>query len=261
MKIGFLQFFPARNDVQKNIAVIHDLVQGKEFDLMVLPELANSGYFYFDQGQLKNVSEAADGSGPFLSSLQEICNQKNACIITGFSEFDGEHLYNASAAILGSGVIAHYRKIHLYNLEKRLFQPGNTGLQLFTFNHVNIGMIICFDWIFPEVSRKLALDGAQIIAHPANLVTPYCQPAMVTRSIENRVFTITANRYGSESSPEGEIIFTGASQITSPRGQILAKAPIQGPQVQIIDVDPLEALDKEFSPANSLFIDRRPEHY
>jgi len=91
-----------------------------------------------------------------------------------------------------------YRKIHLFYKEKLYFAPGENPPKVFNVNGVNIGVMICFDWIFPETARTLSLQGAELIAHPANLVLPYCQNAMITRSIENRVFTATANRVGSE---------------------------------------------------------------
>jgi predicted amidohydrolase len=122
-------------------------------------------------------------------------------------------------------------------------------------------MMICFDWIFPEVSRKLAIGGTQIIAHPANLVTPYCQPAMITRSIENRVFIITSNRYGKEISGSSSLIFTGRSQIISPMGTIIVRANQFRDKVVIVEIDPSLALDKNFSDKNDLFKDRRPQFY
>ena len=86
-------------------------------------------------------------------------------------------------------------------------------------------MIICFDWIFPEVCRNLALKGAQIMVHPSNLVLPYGQQAMVTRCLENRVYAITANRIGTETRGSDHFVFTGRSQITSVDGTILSSAP------------------------------------
>ena len=74
-------------------------------------------------------------------------------------------------------------------------------------------MLICFDWRFPETSRALALLGADVIAHPSNLVFPNAQKAMLTRSLENRVYTVTANRTGTERRPGGTVPFTGRSQI------------------------------------------------
>lgn len=261
MKIGFLQFCPVRNNVLINTQHVSKLLKSMDFDLLVLPELSNSGYLYDDQKILMENSEPIDGTGIFLNTLWKICLEQRSCIITGFSELYGDHLFNSTVAISEKGVIAHYRKTHLYNTEKELFTPGDTGFNVFEYRSVRIGMMICFDWIFPEASRKLAIDGAQIIAHPANLVTPYCQPAMITRSIENRVFTITSNRYGKETSESSSLIFTGKSQITSPEGKIIARSNQHGDKVLIVEIDPALALDKSFSDKNDLFEDRRQQFY
>jgi predicted amidohydrolase len=121
--------------------------------------------------------------------------------------------------------------------------------------------MVCFDWFFPESARTLALRGAQIIAHPANLVLPYCQTAMVTRCLENRVFAVTTNRYGTEQIPGQCLTFTGASQVISPTGQRLLDAPVAGDCVRIIEVDPDLADDKHINPRNDLFANRRPDLY
>ena len=261
MKVGFLQFSPFRNNVVENSEHVSMLLKDTDFDLLVLPELSNSGYLYNGQESLKKNSEPVDGSGIFLNTLYTICQKKRSCIITGFSELSNDHLFNSAVAISEKGILAHYRKTHLYNSEKDLFTPGDTGFIDFEYQSVKIGMMICFDWIFPEASRKLAVGGAQIIAHPANLVTPYCQPAMITRSIENRVFIITSNRYGKEISGSSSLIFTGRSQIISPMGTIIVRANQFRDKVVIVEIDPSLALDKNFSDKNDLFKDRRPQFY
>jgi predicted amidohydrolase len=121
--------------------------------------------------------------------------------------------------------------------------------------------MICFDWIFPEAARTLSLAGAQIIAHPANLVLPYCQNAMITRSIENRVFTITANRIGKEKLGIEKLRFTGQSQMTAPDGKILFRGPENKATFHVMSIDPKQALDKSISKRNDLFKDRRIEFY
>jgi len=122
-------------------------------------------------------------------------------------------------------------------------------------------MMICFDWIFPEADRTLALAGAQILAHPANLVLPYCQDAMITRSLENRIFTITANRTGSEKLGKKGLCFTGRSQMTSPTGEILFRGPVKKATVNVMDIHPEESLEKTISDQNNLFEDRRISYY
>ncbi|MFU8774057.1 MAG: nitrilase-related carbon-nitrogen hydrolase, partial [Anaerolineales bacterium] len=97
--------------------------------------------------------------------------------------------------------------------------------------------------------------------HPANLVLPYCQDAMITRSIENRVLTITANRIGREKLGKDHLQFTGSSQMTSPKGEILYRGPIKKATVHITNIDPEQAHNKRISTTNDLFNDRRTEYY
>ena len=122
-------------------------------------------------------------------------------------------------------------------------------------------MMICFDWIFPEIARTLALKGADILCHSTNLVLPFCQDAMVTRCIENRVFALTANRVGTERRAGQELTFTGRSQVVTPRGEILTRADVVGEGVFIIEIDPLLARNKAITDVNDVLGDRRPELY
>ncbi len=260
-QIALVQFEPIRKDVARNIQIIRRLLKGIKANLVVLPELSNSGYLYRKPEELLPYAEKGDCSDPFLYVLQEISMAVGGIIVAGYAELADGKLFNAAAAVSEHGIIQNYRKIHLYADEKSLFQPGNTGFSVFDWHDVKIGMMICFDWIFPESARTLSLQGAQIIAHPANLVMPYCQDAMVTRSIENRVFTITANRIGDENLDGKKLLFTGRSQITAPHGHILYRGPENVPTVHIMDIDPQKASQKNISPQNNLISDRRPEFY
>ncbi len=260
-KIALLQFMPVRHNVAENIRRIQALLSGLKSDLVVLPELSNSGYLYDTPEALLPYSEPADGSGVFLTALRELATKTRGVIVSGYAESDKSNLYNSAIAISPNGMIENYRKTHLYADEKQLFLPGNTGFRCFEWRNVRIGMMICFDWIFPKSARTLALAGAQIIAHPANLVMPYCQDAMVTRSIENRIFTITSNRIGQEDLDTKTLIFTGQSQITGPSGKILYRASENTPLVHQIYINPEEANNKWVSSQNELFNDRRPREY
>ena len=135
-------------------------------------------------------------------------------IVAGFAEQAVQGLYNSAAAVSAAGVIQVYRKTHLFADEKMLFLPGDTGFRIFEDAGARIGMMVCFDWYFPESARTLALAGVQIIAHPSNLVLPHCQIAMVTRCLENHVFAVTTNRFGIEALGDGRsLTFTGESQV------------------------------------------------
>jgi predicted amidohydrolase len=260
-QIALVQFYPTRKNVDKNIKKISRLLAGIQADLIVLPELSNSGYMYDSIESLSHYSEPKDGSGKFLSALKSIAASTHGLIIAGYAESENGKLFNSAAAISPEGVIGNYRKIHLYLTEKDLFEPGNQGFAVIEYKNVKIGIMICFDWIFPEAARTLSLAGAQIIAHPANLVLPYCQNAMITRSIENRVFTITANRIGKEKLGIEKLRFTGQSQMTAPDGKILFRGPENKATVHVMSIDPKQALDKSISKRNDLFKDRRIEFY
>jgi predicted amidohydrolase len=180
-----------------------------------------------------------------------------ACGICERNERSGDRPYNSAAVFANGSHLLTYRKLHLFNTEKAIFSPGNEPAPVFEFNGFCYGLMICFDWFFPEITRRLALEGAQIILHPANLVLPYCQTAMITRSIENRVFTATANRTGSERG----VSFSGLSQVTGPRGELFTRASAEFRGVLTVAVNPALADNKWITPANHLFDDRRPEFY
>lgn len=261
MLVGVVQFAPIRYDVAANVAQVARLLRGARADLLVLPELANSGYVYGSPAELAPHSERGDGSGPFLAALRGLAVETGGLIITGFSEAAPNGLYNSAAAVDATGVVAVYRKTHLFFEEQDLFLPGDTGFSVFEHGGARIGMMICFDWYFPESARTLALRGSQIIAHPSNLVLPHCQTAMVTRCLENCAYAITTNRYGTEALGEKSLTFTGASQVMSPRGERLLQAPVAGDCVLLTEIDPALADDKRPTARNHLLNDRRPEFY
>ena len=258
---GFVQFSPVRGDVAANVVALRALLAGVRADLVVLPELANSGYLYGAPADLMPFTEPGDGSGPFLSALRDLASHTDGVIVTGFAERAPDGIYNSAAAVSAGGVLQVYRKTHLFADEKLLFLPGDTGFRVLEYRGARIGMMVCFDWFFPESARTLALRGAQIIAHPANLVMPYCQTAMVTRCLENRIFAITANRHGVEDLSDARLTFTGASQMLEVRGRLLLAAPQTGDCVAVCEIDPSAADDKRVGVRNDLFADRHPEMY
>jgi len=260
-QIAVLQFQPHRKNVQENIREIKSLLKGCQADLVVLPELSNTGYLYETTDELRPYAEPRDARDGFLSALSDLASDTGGVIVTGYAELADSILFNSAAALSSEGLLANYRKIHLYADEKSLFTSGDHGFTVFEWKGVKIGMMICFDWIFPESARTLALHGAQIIAHPANLVLPYCQDAMITRSIENHVFTVTANRTGMERLGDKALIFTGVSQITNPQGKILFRMSESKTAVHLLSIDPEEAQDKRISERNDLFQDRQTPFY
>jgi predicted amidohydrolase len=121
--------------------------------------------------------------------------------------------------------------------------------------------MICFDWFFPETTRILALQGADIICHPANLVLPYCQDAIITYCLVNRVFAITANRTGEEARGSKKWRYTGKSQITSPEARVLYQAAEENEEVGVVEIDVTKSRNKRLNKYNDFFDDRRVELY
>src|SRR5204863_1092342 len=126
---------------------------------------------------------------------------------------------------------------------------------------VRIGVMVCFDWAFPEIARILALNRAQIICHPSNIVTTFAQRGMTVRSVENRVFTITANRTGEEDGAAGRLRFPGQSQVVSPTGEVLVSSSESARECRVVEVNPSLADDKRLAGISDMFAARRPSLY
>jgi predicted amidohydrolase len=269
MKIGYLQFKPELGKAKRNLEKVESFISEENFDLLVIPELANSGYLFEEPGELAKVSENPE-TGKYCNMLKRLSKAKNAYIVSGFCESakedDSEVYYNSSILVFPDGEYRIYRKTHLFFNEKKFFKPGNTGFWVYDiynkkFGMVKLGMMVCFDWIFPESVRTLALRGADIICHPANLVMPYCQNAMFTRAIENRVYTITANRIGMDVNGKKSLKFTGESVIVNPDGEYLSRASIDKEEVFFTTINPELSRNKRINDKNNIFEDRQELFY
>ncbi|KLO24227.1 MULTISPECIES: nitrilase-related carbon-nitrogen hydrolase [unclassified Marinitoga] len=259
MKIGLVQFKPHLFQVKENVERGIDLIKNESADLFVFPELAFTGYTFNTKNEVEWVSENMDGFS--IKAFKDFAISKKTNVVFGFVENDNEKFYNSSILIKSDGSHRIYRKTHLFYEEKLFFEKGNTGFWVENINGVKIGLAICFDWFFPESFRTLALKGAQIIAHSANLVMPYCQEANKIRSLENRVFIVTSNRWGEEINALNSNKFTGMSQITNPDGKVIVRFPQKGDKVKIVNINPEEANNKNLNKHNNIFYDRIPEFY
>lgn len=261
MKAGVFQFSPRFGDVRSNLDRITAAVAGTDAHLMVLPELCLSGYQFVSMDEVRALSEPVP-DGPSVRALSDLARSRRMFIVAGLAERADGRIYNSAVLIGPEGWMGTYRKTHLFFEETLWFSPGDGGFQVWEADGVRLGLMVCLDWIFPEAARSLALAGADIICHPANLVLPYCPDAMVTRSIENRVFTLTANRTGSEfRGGKPALRYIGKSQATGARGEILFRMGGDEEGVRVAEIDPLSARDKRVNEYNDLFGDRRPELY
>jgi predicted amidohydrolase len=261
MKIGVYQSSPLFGEVDHNIEQAIQALAGLEADLMVLPELFNTGYQFISKEEAETLAEEIP-SGKTCQAMIDFAREDETFLVFGMAERDGDHIYNGSAVVGPKGFVGKYRKTHLFAEEKHFFDPGDSGFQVFDLGLARIGVMICFDWWFPESARVLALEGADIICHPVNLVLSQCQQAMTTRSLENGVFSATANRIGSEArGGKPPLIFTGRSQILDCWGSVLTQLSEAETGVSVVDIDVSQARNKKVTPKNDRFADRRPDFY
>jgi predicted amidohydrolase len=258
VRIAVIQFAPALLDREETIRRLDPLfAQCDAVDLVVLPELANSGYAFAGRDEAMQSAESI-GDSPFLDHLTQRCAGLGCEIVTGFCEHAGERLYNSAVLLSARGVEGVYRKLHLFMNEPDYFQPGDLGLPVFERPYGVIGIQVCFDWAFYEGWRVLALNGVELICHPANLVIPgRAQSAIPIYAMTNRIFIATANRIGTER----ELTFTGTSVIADPSGGLVDRAPASEAVVMQAEIGLELARDKMVTPRNHAFGDRRSELY
>jgi predicted amidohydrolase len=232
--------------------------------LVVLPELSTSGYVFESPDEARSCAEAADG--PALRGWAEEAARGDALVIGGFCEIgeDG-YLYNSAAVVDATGVVAVYRKIHLWDREQLFFEPGGECAPTLETRFGRIGIAVCYDLNFPELARGLALAGADVVVIPANLPRfprPEERPIEVTLAMAtahlNHVFVALCDRYGAERGVE----WVGASVVCDEWGWVLAGPPKDfGPGLVLAECDLSRAREKAWNDRNDVFGDRRPNLY
>jgi len=261
MDLGFVQNSPIFGRVKANLDHVSDLLMKAEADLFVLPELFATGYQFSSRKEVERLAESVP-DGPTTKRLIALAHQRRCVIVAGLAERKGRCFYNSAVVVGAKGLIGLYRKSHLFYEETLWFTPGNTGFRVWNAAGVTLGVMVCFDWFFPESMRCMALAGADVVCHPANLVLPHAPSAMITRCLENRVFAVTADRVGSEERADKErLTFIGTSQIVSPQGEVLARAGTDREEVRVVTIDPKDARRKTINRYNHLLGDRRVDLY
>ena len=266
-KLALVQFAPGLGLKEKNVEKINDYIDNIQADIIVFPELATSGYFFQSRDEVLQLADSADGE--LIKSFQAKSTPSGKTLIIGFPEIvkcpeNHFRLYNSVAAIFPDPEMFYiYRKSHLFYKEKFAFDPGDTGFNVIEdkSRDLKIGLMICYDWRFPEASRTLALQGADIIICPSNLVTDVWHKVMPARAIENKVYFAVANRCGTEERNKEILTFKGESAIYSYNGKELVKAGIDNEIVIMSEIEPEKTRNKSFNEINDVFKDRRPELY
>ncbi len=261
MKAGFVQNQPIFGETLANCQRVENLLGNASPDLLALPELFATGYQMTSIKEARALAEPVPG-GPTTDFLISLSKSRRMTIVAGLAEQSGGALYNSAVVTGPDGYIGKFRKAHIFDSEKDIFAPGDLPFPVFDIGPARVGVMICFDWRFPESARTLMLSGADIIAHPANLVLPNCPQAMITRCLENRVYVVTADRVGVEERIPGQPLkFIGQSQAVDPDGQVLYRASTDKEEMKIVDIDVSKARDKTINQRNDILKDRREDLY
>ena len=264
-RVAVVQTHPVFGEVEENVTealtlASHALAAAGRADLVVFPELFNTGYVFVSRREALDLAEDAV-RGPTARALTAFCREHGTAAVGGLCERHGRELFNSAVWAGPRGVRGVYRKVHLFAREKRWFARGREPWPVFRVGPARVGLMICFDWRFPEAARCLALGGADLVAHPSNLVQPHCQEAMRTRALENLVYCATANRVGADRRGRRTVAFTGASQVVDPAGRVLARAGVRRAEALVVDLDLAAARRKRVTESNHLLADRVPALY
>ena len=265
MQVAVAQIDPQLGEKERNLASCvarMDEAAAAGAQLLVLPECAIPGYM-FDSGD-EALPFAEEIPGPSTAALERECARLGIHVVCGLLERDGDALRNAAVLVGPDGLIGSYRKTHLPFLGVDRFVVPGDALPVFDTPLGRIGIEICYDLRFPEVTRTLALQGADMVAHPTNFpMAAKVQTEVITlaRAAENRIYLLTANRCGKERWGE----FCGRSQIVDPYGMRLAETDEYTETLLVGEVEVEKARDKDYVIPGEyelyLFGHRRPELY
>ncbi len=231
-------------------------------DVVVLPELVTSGYVFESREEAASVAITASHS--LFDDWASEAARGPSVVVGGFCEQgDDGLLYNSAALVDGSGVLAIYRKTHLWDREKLYFEPGAEAPPVLDTRVGRVGVLVCYDLEFPEMTRTLALWGADLIVVPTNWPLVDRPPAerppeviiAMAAARANRVFVACCDRVGLERGQQ----WTGGTTIIDPSGWVIANTLEAGPATA--DVDLALARRKGWSALNDVLGDRRPELY
>jgi len=262
---------PFYRDVQAGLArialhVTRAREQGAK--LLVLPESALGGYVR-EPGPEESGPDVPTGLAPDGREIARLIALAGDLVIcAGYSELAPEGLYASAICVSGDGVLGHQRKVHLPPAERFAYTPGD-GFAAFDTPAGRLGMLLCYDKLFPEAARAVALDGAEILCslsawpvdrqRPARRIredrqTRHFDLCDAARAVENQVFVVSANQTGRW----GPLRFLGSAKVVDPEGATLARTGARA-GLALADVDLAAVADARM--VIDHLADRRPEAY
>jgi N-carbamoylputrescine amidase len=255
MRVALSQFTPEFPGREHNWDRIRALAESTDVDVVVFPELTSCGYMYRSRAEIGPFTD----SRAALRSLEPIARKHRRLIVGGFAERAGRDVFN-SAYVVGPDRTWVYRKIHLWNLENKIFEVGNRAL-MFDFHGHRLGVTVCYDLEFPELSSYYAHRGVELLLVPMawaeEPVPPHSDLQVynhlaLSTAFSHGIYVGVANRTGTERGA----FFPGQSSLTDPYGRIQHLGSREGSLVRDVDFS-LLAKAKRPNPRNDLDTDAR----
>jgi predicted amidohydrolase len=266
--VASAQLAPMIGDAVESLARIDAALRdaaSRGAQIVILPELANCGYMFTDIDELRAAAQPLDG--PYVRYLLDVSRELGIVIVSGLAEYSNlGKLYNAAVIVDRSGLLASYRKAHLWNSEKTCgFSAGNENPPVVDTEYGRLGLMICYDLEFPEWVRKIALEGAELLCAPVNWPA-YSRPEgerpgeIIRTQADagvNRMYIAVADRAGRERGQD----WVGGTVIIDADGYPVTPIRLGQTHIALATIDLALARDKTISPQNDVHADRRPELY
>jgi len=238
LKLALAQISPVLNDKEKNLNLMRKAIKESDADLVVFAELFLTGYMCRDN--LTKLAEPLDGES--VKQIVGMAKEYDTYIVFGMPERAKElsgQIFNSAVLVYPDEKVECYRKLHLANFgpfEEHLYFSRGSKLPVFKTRFGKIGMLICFDCFFPELSKIYTLKGADILVHISaspSATRTYFEQVTVTRAIENTIFFTFTNLVGTELN----MVFWGGNSVVGPRGEIKAKGDYFKEDIVTCEID------------------------
>jgi 5-aminopentanamidase len=266
-RVACCQLRPAFGDPAANREQAADAVAqaaGAGAGVVVLPELASSGYVFESRDEARACAEPADGQT--VSLWARLAAEHGLVVVGGFCELVGDQVFNSAALADPGGLRAVYRKAHLWDAERLWFAPGSAAPPVVETGAGRLAVMVCYDLEFPEWVRLPALAGAQLLCAPVNWPA-HPQPAgerpldvvkVQADAALNRMFIAVCDRAGQE---RGVDWVEGSVIVDADGWPLAGGAAGAGETMLLAECRLTDALSKSVSPLSDVHADRRPELY
>ncbi|WP_414052227.1 carbon-nitrogen family hydrolase [Macrococcus animalis] len=251
MKIAVYQMEIVPGEPDKNIEKVRSWIATlKDIEIAVLPEMWNTSYML---NQLQEIT--SENGEREITAISELAKQYHINIVAGsITVKENGKIFNRAIVINKMGEVIHqYDKLHLVPMldEPSYLTEGNK-ISIFEINNVKMGIIICYDLRFPELSRKLTLKGIEVLfvvaEWPVERIDQF-EKLLYARAIENQVYVIASNSIGKCNGT----IFGGKSMVINPLGDALTKGILGEGTIQSnINIEEINKIRTEIPLLNSL---------